>query len=1049
MAEIVDSCCVPTSMAVQLTKPDKNNNTTANVDDGWENSIILPSEQCDVTEDGTDEKSESIGDSDDRRLSSGGDDDGNNNNNNTIATEITTVGSSSTSSNNETEVPINNESTINNTNTSTNNNNPTDPYKDFSGVDTESFIATTLRNNPKDRTLLLQLETLLQQFIQDDEQISHQFQAMNSYERMIVHRVAAFFGLDHNVDKNGQAVVVTKTPNTRIPNFSFQKCIPEDESTDIISGASTTTTAENPITLTNQTEIPTRRILRRHEKNFNHDHSQRNGLHDEYINQQISSTTKTQPLSKPYSERVNNYAETRARIFNDTSESSNTAITNKNMKLNQKQHSGFIRPSYRKQQQQQQQQQHQNSSHQHRSYTYQHSQQTTNNHMQQYSTGKTIDIPSHMLNTSTTRTPSIYSTQQPPSANLNIAQQPIYASMIASNPGTGSLRTPTSTSFYTQSQPQIVDYDYKQQAGGAHMYNYVPMIPPSASNFIHQQQQQQTQSLHPQQPTTSATAGPNQVPSQHGAGIPLPILVHQQPTGQIQYIFPAHALQQQQQQQQQPQPQTANPYPLTPDGQYVQLYRPDTLSIPSGPPTGPPPSIVDSNNSHHHQFSQNQSYHHHQISQQQPSQQQQQQVPPSQSNSALQPPPFVRIYPTGQTGNVSHQFAQATYQAPPPQQQTTFVQPGTIPTQSYMIPPPQSAGGVQTYPTYDNSIPYNTYGSTTAGKSNVNNNGTSVQYATNHLSTLNLQGQHDEYQTRLINNQQTRYSHPNGSTMNNQQRNFMGRPLVQSPNGSAATPRMAVYSTSNQQYRHTRPLNISNTDKQITSIENDPKSLVSTQQQQQPPQTNSDNMSLAGPAQARAANMGGEMSLVLPHLYLGALKDRTNSTLMTKNQIKRVLCIIDVPDIIVDKEYKPTHLLNIQAADAQEQDLAQYFEKCIEFIHQARTEHENILVHCYAGISRSATVVLAYLMTIGDYDVDKAIQIVKGARGFIHPNPGFLSQLKRYQSNDVKKNWYRLTRRYQSYSFDNGDVHFVKSSLDIYWQQFEPAFIAEPVYWST
>ena len=35
-------------------------------------------------------------------------------------------------------------------------------------------------------------------------------------ERMIVHRVAAFFGLDHNVDKNGQAVVVTKTHNTRM-----------------------------------------------------------------------------------------------------------------------------------------------------------------------------------------------------------------------------------------------------------------------------------------------------------------------------------------------------------------------------------------------------------------------------------------------------------------------------------------------------------------------------------------------------------------------------------------------------------------------------------------------------------------------------------------------------------------------------------------------------------------------------------------------------------------------------------------------------------------
>ena len=92
--------------------------------------------------------------------------------------------------------------------------------------------------------------------------------------------------------------------------------------------------------------------------------------------------------------------------------------------------------------------------------------------------------------------------------------------------------------------------------------------------------------------------------------------------------------------------------------------------------------------------------------------------------------------------------------------------------------------------------------------------------------------------------------------------------------------------------------------------------------------------------------MGGEMSLILPHLYLGSLKDRTNNILMTKNKVKRVLCVIDVPDIIIDRdESKPTHILNIQAADATEQDLAQYFEKCVDFIHQARIAHENVLVH--------------------------------------------------------------------------------------------------------
>jgi protein-tyrosine phosphatase len=59
-----------------------------------------------------------------------------------------------------------------------------------------------------------------------------------------------------------------------------------------------------------------------------------------------------------------------------------------------------------------------------------------------------------------------------------------------------------------------------------------------------------------------------------------------------------------------------------------------------------------------------------------------------------------------------------------------------------------------------------------------------------------------------------------------------------------------------------------------------------------------------------------------------------------------------------------------------------------------------------AGVSRSATIVLAYLMTIGDYDLEKALQIVKGARGYIHPNPGFISQLRRYHAYDVKKVFY-------------------------------------------
>lgn len=73
-----------------------------------------------------------------------------------------------------------------------------------------------------------------------------------------------------------------------------------------------------------------------------------------------------------------------------------------------------------------------------------------------------------------------------------------------------------------------------------------------------------------------------------------------------------------------------------------------------------------------------------------------------------------------------------------------------------------------------------------------------------------------------------------------------------------------------------------------------------------------------------------------------------------------------------------------------------YFLKiCVFFYHYSQ-----------AGVSRSATIVVAYVMTIGDYDVEKALQIVKGARGYVQPNPGFLSQLRRYYTNDVKKVYY-------------------------------------------
>lgn len=55
-----------------------------------------------------------------------------------------------------------------------------------------------------------------------------------------------------------------------------------------------------------------------------------------------------------------------------------------------------------------------------------------------------------------------------------------------------------------------------------------------------------------------------------------------------------------------------------------------------------------------------------------------------------------------------------------------------------------------------------------------------------------------------------------------------------------------------------------------------------------------------------------------------------------------------------------------------------------------------VLVHCNAGVSRSASVVIGFLMCQEKMSFDEAFSAVKAARPYIQPNPGFMNQLKKY-----------------------------------------------------
>ncbi|XP_064011904.1 R3H domain-containing protein 1 isoform X7 [Pogoniulus pusillus] len=105
-------------------------------------------------------------------------------------------------------------------------------YTDSTGIDLHEFLVNTLQNNPRDRMMLLKLEQEILDFIGNNEVPRKKFPPMTSYHRMLLHRVAAYFGLEHNVDQSGKSVIVNKTSNTRIPDQKFCEHIKDEKSDD-------------------------------------------------------------------------------------------------------------------------------------------------------------------------------------------------------------------------------------------------------------------------------------------------------------------------------------------------------------------------------------------------------------------------------------------------------------------------------------------------------------------------------------------------------------------------------------------------------------------------------------------------------------------------------------------------------------------------------------------------------------------------------------------------------------------------------------------------
>ncbi|XP_028029628.1 dual specificity protein phosphatase MPK-4-like [Bombyx mandarina] len=143
-------------------------------------------------------------------------------------------------------------------------------------------------------------------------------------------------------------------------------------------------------------------------------------------------------------------------------------------------------------------------------------------------------------------------------------------------------------------------------------------------------------------------------------------------------------------------------------------------------------------------------------------------------------------------------------------------------------------------------------------------------------------------------------------------------------------------------------------------------------------------------------NLEVSVDLIDKNLYLGNLACAHSQTTIQTLGITHILTVdlVPLPRIILERP----HLIfrYVKLADVPKEDLISHLPTTNNYISEAIDSGGTILVHCYFGVSRSAAVVIAYIMKKYGLCYEEAFSLVKNKRRFIGPNVGFVAQLKLY-----------------------------------------------------
>jgi len=146
---------------------------------------------------------------------------------------------------------------------------------------------------------------------------------------------------------------------------------------------------------------------------------------------------------------------------------------------------------------------------------------------------------------------------------------------------------------------------------------------------------------------------------------------------------------------------------------------------------------------------------------------------------------------------------------------------------------------------------------------------------------------------------------------------------------------------------------------------------------------------------------------ILDNLYIGDYKSSISKTYLQNKNITHILCVGKEMENFFQNNFI---FMKLDVLDSEDEDILSEFEKVFNFIEEGRSEG-GILVHCYGAISRSPTILIAYLIKKLLIPYEDAFNMVKAIKSDINPNEGFLRRLKAFEKMTIKtvENVYRCS----------------------------------------